>query len=205
MLVITLLFIIILISLRYVWFKTITIPKQVSIEQGVLDLREWLADSRSMVALNGEWNFYPDQWMSQEQEGQFSPDLNAIQVPGPWKNVNENGSLFGYGTYRLKIRLPDMNVSYGMWISDIRTAYRLYVNGDLLHESGHPSASPESHVSRIVPYVQIFPPAAGNELDIALEVDLNAMVGYEDIILNPHATYAWEINTRFDCVGHTFD
>lgn len=170
LLVITLLFIIILISLRFVWFKMITIPEQASIQQGVLDLREWQADSRRMVALNGEWSFYPNQWVNQEQEGQSYPGLNAIHVPGPLKNVNENGSSFGYGTYRLKIHLPDTNVSYGMWVSDIRTAYRLYVNGDLVHESGHPSASPESHVSRIVPHVEILPAAVGNELDIALEV-----------------------------------
>lgn len=167
---ITLLFIIILISLRYIWFKTITIPEQVPIQQGVLDLREWQADHRSMVALNGEWNFYPNQWMNQVQDEQASPEVQTIQVPGPWNIVNDKGSLYGYGTYRLKIRLPDPNMAYGLWISDIRTAYRLYVNGNLLHESGHPSASPESHVSRVVPHVQILPADSGNELDIALEV-----------------------------------
>ncbi|MFE9278196.1 ATP-binding protein [Paenibacillus glucanolyticus] len=171
---ITLLFIVILLFIRFVWFKFIMVPEQVSFQQGVLDLRGWQADDRNMVALNGEWIFYPNQWRGPErlhhQGAQTASDSCCLQVPGPWKSLNENGSEIGYGTYRLKVLVPKQSAIYGIWITDIRTAYRLYVNGDLVHELGHPSDTPDTHVARNVPHVAIFPPGIGNELDITLEV-----------------------------------
>ena len=50
---ITFLFIVILLSVRWVWFNTITVPEERPFRQGVLDLRAWPADDRSRVALNG--------------------------------------------------------------------------------------------------------------------------------------------------------
>ncbi|PCL90833.1 ATP-binding protein [Paenibacillus lautus] len=170
---ITFLFIVILLSVRLVWFNTITVPEERPFRQGVLDLRAWPADDRSRVALNGEWAFYPNQWKGPDGASQGEPaaaDPRWIQVPGPWEGVNENGNQIGYGTYRLKLLVPDRNKTYGIWISDIRTAYRLYVNGELLHESGHPSDLPETHVARIVPHMELIPPTGGDELDIIVEV-----------------------------------
>ncbi|GIO95301.1 hypothetical protein J14TS5_03870 [Paenibacillus lautus] len=171
---ITFLFIVILLSVRLAYFKIIMIPEEVPFQQGVLDLRDWQADDRNTVALNGEWAFYPNQWMGPDRlsqgQRQSAADPRWIQVPDPWEGVNENGNQMGFGTYRLKLFVPERNVTYGLWITDIRTAYRLYVNGELLYESGHPSDTPETHVARNVPHVELIPPAAGNELDIILEV-----------------------------------
>lgn len=171
---ITFLFIVILLSVRLAYFKIIMIPEEVPFQQGVLDLRDWRADDRNTVALNGEWAFYPNQWMGPDRwsqgEQQPAADPRWIQVPGPWGGVNENGNQMGFGTYRLKLLVPERNVTYGLWITDIRTAYRLYVNGELLYESGHPSDTPKTHVARIVPHIELIPPAAEDELDIILEV-----------------------------------
>ena len=84
-------------------------------------------------------------------------DPRWIKAPGPWEGVNEYGSQMGFGTYRLKSLVPERNVTYGLWITDIRTAYRLYVNGELLYESGHPSDTPKTHVARIVPHIELIP------------------------------------------------
>ena len=157
---ITFLFIVILLSVRLVWFNTITVPEELPFREGVLDLRAWPADDRSRVALNGEWAFYPNQWKGPDGTSRGEPagaDPHWIQVPGPWEGVNENGNQIGYGTYRLKLLVPDRNKTYGIWISDIRTAYRLYVNGELLHASGHPSDLPETHVASIVPHMDLIP------------------------------------------------
>ena len=117
------------------------IPEEVPFQQGVLDLQDWRADDRNTVALNGSGPFIRiNGWAGMMvSRGAEACRRSALDKGSrPWEGVNEYGSQMGFGTYRLKLLVPERNVTYGLWITDIRTAYRLYVNGELLYESDIP-------------------------------------------------------------------
>ncbi|WP_123041856.1 response regulator [Cohnella candidum] len=124
---------------------------------GVLDLRSWSPGWNASLPLNGEWTFYPGRYV---QPGETSPnaDARAIRVPGPWDGVF--GSPYGYGTYRLEIRLPDNpehgERKYAIRVSIVRTSSVLFVNGQRVGGSGVPGLTREETTPFVRPYVADF-------------------------------------------------
>ena len=136
------------------------IPEEVPFQQGVLDLRDWRADDRNTVALNGSGPFIRingwariDGLKGAEACRRSALDKGSRSM-GRRKRVRVPNGLRHLSSQAL---VPERNVTYGLWITDIRTAYRLYVNGELLYESGHPSDTPKTHVARIVPHIELIP------------------------------------------------
>jgi two-component system sensor histidine kinase ChiS len=155
------LFLIILTGARILWnavFINTDLP-HVAVN-GELDLRDWDAAAGRTVTLDGQWEFYPQQFLMQSEIGQTSTEnVNFIQVPGSW-----NASLFpdrntpyGYGSYRLRILVkPQDRMSYSIRIPSVRSSSELYVNGRLLAQSGQPAAIEEQYTARNVPYTATF-------------------------------------------------
>ncbi|MEK3660108.1 hypothetical protein NSQ29_11110 [Paenibacillus sp. FSL F4-0236] len=96
---------VVLTGFRILWMETFQYPKQASIHNGQFDLRNWNAEDGSIHLLDGEWEFYPSQWLIDGSQQQLLGD-NAprhIQVPGGWSEVlhADKPSPYGYGSYRL--------------------------------------------------------------------------------------------------------
>ncbi|MBE7638222.1 hypothetical protein GUA87_15290 [Sneathiella sp. P13V-1] len=65
-----------------------------------------------------------------------------MAVPGAWLGDLVKGEAlpkFGYGTYRLKVLLPEDPTDLALSLSRFQSAYRLYVNGQLFMHSGRPA------------------------------------------------------------------
>lgn len=119
--------------------------------QGVIDLRSWDARHDGIMKLDGEWELYRDVLLS---PGDFHP-VNAgkevpapstmIQVPGKWNDdISEQGErrAKGYATYRLQAMIaPGEDMVYGLRTSNIRSASKVYLNGQEIGSSGTPAAS----------------------------------------------------------------
>ncbi|MFD1144062.1 ATP-binding protein [Larkinella insperata] len=112
-------------------------------QKGLLDLSSYAYHSDKAVALTGQWFF---RW------NQFTDPVSLVKsptyftVPGTWRTYTGNHPLYprelGHCTYGLRIRLPESNQIWSLRIPPIRTAYKLYVNNQLVALSGQLAPGP---------------------------------------------------------------
>lgn len=159
-------FITILTSIRLLWITLQSTPDSPHPIQGQLDLRSWNFDEKPIITLDGEWEFYPNAFLVQKSEA-FTPSSSEqgfIRVPENWDSM-------GYGTYRLRIHVdPILNQSFGMRIESIQATSIIYVNGQLVAQSGRPSHSKELFEAKNTPYYTVFQTEDSNGLfDIIIQ------------------------------------
>lgn len=134
-------------------------------EKGVLDLRDWNFREQGVVQLLGEWEFYPQRFlppsipvMRMTEASLDVHSLNMVQksyisVPGRWDSALPDGEADGYGTYRLRILLPEEHEDvYGVTMQNIRSASRVYLNDTEVGASGLPSRTEDSGQPGNVPF-----------------------------------------------------
>lgn len=123
-------------------------------EEGVIDLSHWDFNINDKLYLNGEWEFYWQQLLTPQD---FAPNINKnldwIQVPDAWNDqLDKNNTPFptyGYSTFRLKVIAPAQQKKLSLRVSDLRDAYAIWVNQELLIESGVVGKTKETTTSRI--------------------------------------------------------
>lgn len=86
------------------------------------------------VSLQGEWEFYWQQLLDPEDIKYSNLRPDYIQVPSSWRGQIINDvklTNYGYGTYRLKIKLPseDIGKNKALYLRYIGSAYQLWVDG----------------------------------------------------------------------------
>jgi PAS domain S-box-containing protein len=130
-------------------------------EKGVIDLRNWDFQKNGAVKLIGEWDFYWGQHIL--PGGPEEPSTNAksghIEVPGVWNDFETNGkkvSGYGFASYRLRVIPDGKTQDLGLKILDMGTAFRVYVNGELLASAGNPGKTREQTSPSYFPMVTPF-------------------------------------------------
>jgi len=123
--------------------SSITMEDAPTAKNGVLDMQNWTHARESVLPLNGEWQFY---WQSliepqQLKEMTAQPKPALVQVPDSWTNYelgSQTLSNQGYATYRLVVQLPLSEVGRikSVYVHGVATAYKLWVNGELVLENG---------------------------------------------------------------------
>ncbi|QAA23756.1 ATP-binding protein [Sporolactobacillus terrae] len=105
---------------------------------GTLDISHWNFAKDGEIQLNGQWMLYPGQILS-PKDNLAKKKYQFMTVPTA-KNGTENFKAVGSntGTYRLLIH-SDRNQVFGLQTSTIYSSNRIYVNGQFVGESGHPS------------------------------------------------------------------
>ena len=103
---------------------------------GILDLSAWNFSSKDTAPLNGEWEFYWDQLLT---PGDFANDSSSkkpvltgyVNVPHLWQGCVNGTEIHSQGsaTYRLMIKTPSDQHSFGIKTEIIRVTSRLFVNG----------------------------------------------------------------------------
>jgi len=150
----------ILISARVLWIISFNNTDHSNAVQGQLDLRDWDAGKRT-TTLDGEWEFYPYEWLNGQSEHRQSGEANPqlIKVPGGWNEGLQPGEStpYGYGSYRLRITVdPKKDINYSLRISSVRSASKLYVNGRLLGSSGEVGEDKGNYEAWNTPYTATF-------------------------------------------------
>ncbi|MFE0558731.1 ATP-binding protein [Paenibacillus sp. NPDC058910] len=169
------LLLVILSSLRMVWMELLPHQKQVSIPNGQLDLRHWNAEDGGVLLLDGEWEFYPSQWLldggrRQRVSAEIEPKL--ISVPGGWNEAlhSEEPTPYGYASYRLRILVdPEKNLNYSIRVPSVRTASELYVNGRLLTKSGQVATTKDEYISKDLPYSTTFTADENGVIELVIQ------------------------------------
>ena len=131
-------------------------------EKGVLDLREWEFSESGLGAilkLEGEWEFYWEEFLSLEEieandlclAGDNTEKCKSkayIRFPSTWNGQEfknkEKSSGYGYATYRLKL-LTNTDSTLSVHTGTTNTSYKLFIDKDLILESGKIGSSEETY------------------------------------------------------------
>ncbi|QJD85774.1 hybrid sensor histidine kinase/response regulator [Cohnella herbarum] len=159
-------FLLVLLGVRLVWIFYLTPQNIAQTVQGVADLRDRELDSEGLISLRGEWEFYQNQLIMDNNGALPSPtERTMLQVPGKW-----NGPPFGYGSYRLRVLVNgDAEQIYGIKVPMIPSSSELFVNGKMLGRSGETGESADDYTARNVPYTAIFA-SDREEIEIVVQV-----------------------------------
>lgn len=113
-------------------------------EDGVFHYDE--IESPSCIRLRGNVLFYPGQLLEPSDfAAGLPPEGQSVHVPLAWNSYEGKACIAdgkGYGTYYFKVKV-DKYDHYGLNTRDVSTAYRIWVNGELLAEKGKVSKKPD--------------------------------------------------------------
>ncbi len=150
-------------------------------EKGVLDLRDWKfegSDKESKVLtdgiinLDGEWEFYWETLPIEENSLSLASEKRGfISVPNAWNGYKVKGAPpldheekkingQGYGTYRLKVYLPEFTPLIPLLIKvpGQATAFKIYIEDQFNVEVGKVGSSKESSIpSSDISYLSFTP------------------------------------------------
>lgn len=180
LILIIVLFLISITTIRLTWLNYITTLEQVEAPMavnGVLDLQNVELSSDRTMTLDGEWELFPNEFMS---SGVYaSSESDYIQVPNEWKDFFSDGddTSFRYGTYRLRILLNQASKqTLSLRINRIGNASAVYVNGRFIEGEGRPSELTELHKTRHMPYSVTIEPES-NEIELIIQVSNHTSEG----------------------------
>jgi diguanylate cyclase (GGDEF)-like protein len=111
---------------------------------GVFDFSDWTAGDGA-VYLDGRWGFYWQQQLSPQQ-------WQAVQapwfdMPATWDKIGANKDVHsgqGFATFTAKLTNLASDVRWSLLIPEQSTAFRLFVNDELVAEGGIAGVSPAS-------------------------------------------------------------
>ena len=124
-------------------------------KNGVIDISTAVEKNHS-VNLNGEWLFFYNEFLSNEQIQSRHSQAQSINVPGYWKLEQfdkQANSTKGYGTYHLQVTLGKATESLAISLPVIGSAYRLYVDNELQLSVGEVGSTPAQTTSAYRPQI----------------------------------------------------
>ncbi|SFM17796.1 Sensor histidine kinase YesM [Paenibacillus sp. 1_12] len=167
-----LLFIFLLVAVRWSWHDQLSLPNPPTVKHGVLDLRGIELKQSSTIPMDGEWQFYPGQWIGASNKNNAAPG-QLLQVPGNWNAAFDpvNNEAYGYGTYYVRILLDrPLSEPLSMWFQSIYTASEVEINGDVLAKFGVLAEEKEGHVSETKSVLITYAQTGHNELELFVRV-----------------------------------
>lgn len=159
MLAIVAVFLLALIAVRLLWIQLHSSPPQADATDGWLDLREWDWSKEPQLTLNGEWAFYPYQFIEPGQRNRTTEDSQRVSLPSSWRGMMKEGgdSAYGYASYQLRILVePGVNPVYSLRVPAVPASAALYVNGQRVGGSGQPAERREDYEPGNVPFTATF-------------------------------------------------
>ena len=132
-------------------------------QAGVFDLSHWDEEQAGPVKLAGEWEFYWGELLEPVDFRSPQPPepTGLIALPGGWNGYRvgeETLGADGFATYRLRIRLPGHLVAAVPGSADLAlhlpwsfSAYRLWLNGELVAANGVVGRRPQEMVPEFLP------------------------------------------------------
>jgi hypothetical protein len=133
----------------------------INVNQGVLDISDWNFKQNGIITLNGQWEFY---WNQLLDPNYFHTSKNKkyIKLPGVWNRyLYDNECLLGKGfaTFRIRIKNKIKNEKLGLRVHFHFTAYKLWINNNLLAQNGNVGKTKETSIPQTVPqYVYFYAP-----------------------------------------------
>ncbi|WP_186843658.1 diguanylate cyclase [Acetobacterium tundrae] len=138
-------------------------------EKGLLDFSQVSLENK-VIPLDGEWEFYWNQLL-EPGELEQSAMSGYVNFPSSWNKYelnNEQISGGGYATYRLKFISSEKEI-LALKIPKVRTAYKLWVNGNLIANAGETGKTRDTMTPQYLPQVASFEAQPG-ENEIVIQI-----------------------------------
>lgn len=143
---------------------------------GHMDLDAATLDKQGLVWLVDGWEFYGGRLLSPDDfhSGPLTPDRYVFAGQyGGFEAVD--GHAYGSATYRLTVKLPDEPRTYALYLPEIYSSCRLFVNGvERLHLG---QTTPESYIAETAEKTVPFEASGQAELLLAVSNFSNAYGG----------------------------
>jgi len=124
---------------------------------GIMDLRQ--QSLVNGVPLNGQWQFVWKRFLDPSLIDRKTGKM--VEFPYRWTDQQQDGTKypsFGYATYRVTVLLPHNSDSLSMVIPETYSAYKLFLNGQLVSSNGNISTSSAGFVPYWLPKTINIPP-----------------------------------------------
>ncbi|MFY0598949.1 MAG: hypothetical protein JXR03_04715 [Cyclobacteriaceae bacterium] len=99
---------------------------------------------QEVTKLSGKWNFYEKILSPREID---STAATLVKVPSYW-HVGNRYKGYGYGLYHIRIKGASKEL-LGLRLDRIHSSYSVWINKELVHKSGSPSANKMEAIPRI--------------------------------------------------------
>lgn len=161
----------ILTAFRFAWINYHLPPDHTRAEQGIIDLRDTTLDDRKTITLDGEWEFFPNVFLDEQEPYKAHEQRDWITVPENFNKTAFFSDSLGHGTYRVKVLLQEnqQHQQLGIRFNQIDTAAKVYVNGKPVAHTGNPATTKDEHTGQVGPFYGSFA-TDKNELDILIHV-----------------------------------
>lgn len=138
------------------------------VRRGMADLR-LQKDWEKPLALNGTWAFA---WKKLINPGEANQFTTYTEFPRLWNDHIVDGTTLsaqGYATYGLTILLAADHESLALYLPDLYSSYKLFLNGKLFSENGRPDSIPKKYKPYWGPLTVVLP-AGEDTLRLLLQV-----------------------------------
>ncbi len=142
--------------------------------QGSFDLRSWNFKTNGAASLDGEWDFFWNQFILPKKNDTVPKPDTLITVPSTWKEKTVDGEALpgmGKATYRLKVTIDPAltHQAWGVKVLLMGSAYSMWINGSKVASNGIVGSDENQSVPEAKPQVAFFNPGI-NQLDIIIQV-----------------------------------
>lgn len=140
-----------------------------------IDLADWSFEEDGPVRIVGNtWEFYWNRLYTPEDFRSGAAPEEPVLVTGgePWNELMVDGEKLtadGYASYRAVLVYSHANELFAFYIKNQDSAYRLWINGELLAENGVVAKSEEEYLAQRLPR-QFSYQAPGRELEIVVQI-----------------------------------
>ena len=108
------------------------------------DLSNYDLNGKNIISLKGPWLFYKNQFLSLSDINNTNPTYSIESMPHYWKKNNK--TIFGYGTYELKLTGLTPDHVYELKAGPMEDCYSVFFDNKLLFSSGNPGISVEKQI-----------------------------------------------------------
>ncbi|KLU66389.1 sensor histidine kinase YpdA [Desulfosporosinus acididurans] len=123
----------------YTLINVLLFSSAIIVHDGKADLSGIDFSHNTLVALDGQWEFYWNKLLMPEDfKPGHRPQMDSfMKVPGVWSdNAGTHYACQGIATYRLSLYYPSTLKDPALRIQSVANAYKLYVNGQLMAKVG---------------------------------------------------------------------
>jgi class 3 adenylate cyclase len=136
------------------------------IKKGQVKIPEWRL--HDVIPLKGHWEIYWDQLLGPISIDKFYENRQFVRVPSTWNQI-VGLEPTGVATYRLQIDFDEAHEDLALYVPEILSAWKLWVDGEAVAEVGEVASDYELQVasreSMVVPLK-----SKGKTIEIVLQV-----------------------------------
>jgi len=139
-----------------------------TVEKGVIDLSDWSFKNDGPVKLNGTWDYFLNEFLLHNPDSGSPPAY--LHLPGELKGADgKSDQKFGHASLRLRVHTKQSGEKLGLLLPEIRSAFKLYVDGSLIATAGKTGTTEASTFPEYHPQTALFQ-SSGSTFDIVLHI-----------------------------------